>query len=158
MPKVRMKAHSQSRSSPLANVITKLYATLDPRFWTGFKSEHQCRRGLWLSSDRYPILSTPAFLFNLSGKASCALLGRCDSLGGRRCVCGRVRISLHTHRGPFFKLAGKLDTTAESRHVAYTAGAYMTDISLYEWDAEKPSESTICRILWDCVALASDDF
>src|SRR5215467_8633016 len=37
MPKVRKKANSQSRSSLVANVITKLYATSDPRFSTGFK-------------------------------------------------------------------------------------------------------------------------
>jgi hypothetical protein len=27
-------------------VITKLYATLDPCFTSGFRIEHQCRRGL----------------------------------------------------------------------------------------------------------------
>jgi len=34
------------------DVITELYATLDPCFRSGFSIEHQCRRGLWLSSDR----------------------------------------------------------------------------------------------------------
>src|SRR5262249_33340237 len=36
MPMVRSEANSQSRSSPYANVITKLYATKDPRLPAGF--------------------------------------------------------------------------------------------------------------------------
>jgi len=50
----------------MANVITKLYAALDPRFSTGFKIEHQCRRGLYCNPTGRTILSNPAFLINLS--------------------------------------------------------------------------------------------
>src|SRR5262245_53251302 len=66
MPKVRTKANSQSRSSLSANVITNLYATQDPCLPAGFNIEHQCRRGLWLSSDRCPYHLRRPFLPILS--------------------------------------------------------------------------------------------
>jgi len=58
------------------DVITKLYATLDPCLSSGFSIEHQCRRGLWLSSDR-PLhhAPTPGSLPFCLAQASCMLTG-----------------------------------------------------------------------------------
>src|SRR5215471_3809390 len=49
-----LSANSVIRHGQLSSrvVITKLYATLDPCLRSGLKIEHQCRRGLWLSSNR----------------------------------------------------------------------------------------------------------
>jgi hypothetical protein len=58
------------------NVITKLYATLDPCFRSGFSIQHQCRRGLWLSSNQ-PLhdASTLGSLAFCLAQASCMLTG-----------------------------------------------------------------------------------
>jgi hypothetical protein len=37
---------NRDRRRKLTNVITRLYATPDPRFSVGLQTEHQCRRGL----------------------------------------------------------------------------------------------------------------
>src|SRR5215475_6274164 len=58
------------------DVITKLYATLDPCLSSGFSIEHQCRRGLWLSSDQpfHHASTASSFPFCLA-QASCMLIG-----------------------------------------------------------------------------------
>src|SRR5215472_5903550 len=75
MPKVRKKANSQSRSSLSANVITKLYATLDPRFSDGLHLSTNVAAGCSChpTSALSCLLST--FLTNLSRQASCSFSG-----------------------------------------------------------------------------------
>src|ERR1700735_705382 len=66
---------NRDRRRKPANVITRLYATPDPRFSVGLGTGHQCRRGLWRSPDRpHHLRSTRVLLHPVGPRASCTLM------------------------------------------------------------------------------------